>query len=122
MVSRRQRGITMIGWLFLLIPFAILGYAGIRLAPVYLNYMKVARSVTQTATQLKGDESLTVQSIRSTIERHFDIESVDFPTVNDILIRRDGQKWLVRAAYEDEAPLFANLSVLVKFDKLAQIE
>ena len=40
----RQRGITFIGWLFLLMPVAIVVYGGIRLAPVYLNYMKVAKA------------------------------------------------------------------------------
>jgi hypothetical protein len=117
----KQRGITMIGWLFLLIPIAILGYAGIRLAPIYLNYMKVTRSIEQTATQLKDDDSVTAQSIRNTLEKHFDIESVDYPTVKDVQIRREGQSWLIEAAYEDVAPLFSNLSLLLKFRKSATI-
>ena len=41
----RQRGVTFLGWMFLLIPLAMVVYAGIRLAPMYLNYMRVARSV-----------------------------------------------------------------------------
>jgi len=121
MVSR-QRGITMIGWLVLLVPIAILGYAGIRLAPVYLNYMKVMRSIEQTAKQLREEDPVTAQSIRTTLQKHFDIESVDYPTVKDMSIRRDGNVWLIEAEYEDVAPLFSNLSLLVKFDKLATIE
>src|SRR5688572_10129295 len=100
---KHQRGITMIGWLFLLVPVAILGYAGIRLAPIYLNYMKVARSIEQTGTQLKEEEALTPQAIRKTLEKHFDIQSIDYPTVKDVEVRREDQVWLVRAAYEDVA-------------------
>jgi hypothetical protein len=121
MVSK-QRGITMIGWLVLLVPIAILGYAGIRLAPVYLNYMKVMRSIEQTSKQLKEEHPLTAPLIRSTLQKHFDIESVDYPTVKDLAIRRDGNVWLIEAEYEDMAPLFSNLSLLVKFDKRATIE
>ena len=121
-MHKHQRGITMIGWLFLLVPIAILGYAGIRLAPVYLNYMKVVRSVEQTASQLKEDQTLTAESIRKTLQKHFDIESIDYPTVKDLEIRRENQVWLIRAAYEDVAPLFSNLSLLVKFDKVAKTE
>ena len=33
-----QRGMTVLGWMLLLIPVAIIGYAGIRVAPIYLNY------------------------------------------------------------------------------------
>jgi hypothetical protein len=118
----KQRGITMIGWLILLVPIAILGYAGIRLAPLYLNYMKVTRSIEQTATQLKDDESVSAQSIRNTLQKHFDIESVSYPEVKDLQVRRDGQIWLIQATYEDIAPLFANISLLIKFDKSAKIE
>jgi hypothetical protein len=117
----KQRGITAIGWLFLIVPIAILGYAGIRVAPIYLNYMKVARSIEKTATQHKGDESITAQAIRNTLDKHFDIESINYPTSKDIKVRRDGQNWIIEAAYEDVAPLFSNLSLLLKFDKSATI-
>ena len=40
-MMRKQRGVTMIGWIFLLVPVAIVLYAGIRVAPEYLNYYKV---------------------------------------------------------------------------------
>ena len=32
-------------------------------------------------------------------------------------MRRDGKAWVIEADYEDAAPLFANLSLLVTFDK-----
>ena len=121
MVSK-QRGITMIGWLVLLVPIALLVYAGIRLTPVYLNYMKVTRSIEQTSRQLMEEDTVTAQSIRTTLQKHFDIESVDYPTVRDIAVRRDGKVWLIEAQYDDVAPLFSNLSLLVKFDKRATIE
>ncbi len=35
---------------------------------------------------------------------------------------RDGDKWVMRTNYEDEAPLFAGISLLVKFDKRATID
>ena len=56
---RKQRGVTMIGWIFLLIPVAIVLYAGIRVVPEYLNYYKVVTALKETATQLKSDEALT---------------------------------------------------------------
>ncbi len=118
----KQRGITLIGWLFLIVPIAIVGYAGIRLAPVYLNYMKVVRSLEQTAKEHAGDESLTAAAVRNTLEKHFDIESVDFPAVKDVIVRREGQTWVEQSSYEDTAPLFANISLLVKFDKRVEID
>jgi Domain of unknown function (DUF4845) len=89
---RRQRGVTLIGWLFLLAPVAVVGYAGIRLVPIYLNYMRVAHSVEQTAVELKTDDAATLTPllIRATLSKHFDIESISFPDVKDVSVTRDG--------------------------------
>ncbi len=119
---RKQRGITLIGWLFLLVPVAIVGYAIIRITPVYLNYMKVARTLEQIADEYRGQQGITPQQLRSSLEKRLDIESVTFPTPKDIQVRRDGQAWVMEAKYEDVAPLFANVSVLLAFDKTVQIK
>jgi hypothetical protein len=49
----KQTGVTLIGWIILLIPIGICVYAGIRLTPVYLNYMKVARTLEQVRSEFK---------------------------------------------------------------------
>jgi hypothetical protein len=120
---RRQRGVTFIGWLFLLIPVAILGYVGIRLVPIYLNYMRVAQSVTQTASEMKTDEAaaLTPVLIRAALAKHFDIDSITFPDVRDVTITRDGTGWTIEAKFEDTAPLFGNISLVIDFDKVGKI-
>ena len=66
---RRQRGVTMIGWIFLLAPMAVVLYAGLRVGPEYLNYYKVLTAMKETASKLKSDGSLTAQSIRSALGR-----------------------------------------------------
>ena len=117
---RRQRGVTFIGWLFLLIPLAVVGYAGIRVVPIYLNYMRVARSLDQTASAMEGGSAVDRQSILNSLSRHFEVDSIDFPDVKDITIQRNGAAWVIEAKYEDVAPLFANVSLVIDFDKVVQ--
>lgn len=112
----KQTGITFIGWIILLVPLAICAYAGLRLAPIYLNYMKVARTLEQVKSEFKGDAG-NAAAIRLSIEKHLNIESVDYPDIKDIKIARDGRGWMVSASYDDQAPLFANMFILVTFDK-----
>ena len=119
-MRNRQVGVTAIGWLFLLTPVAIVVYAGIRLAPVYLNYMKVAKAMDQVGNELKAG-GVSAQSIRATIDRHFEIDMVDYPTTKDMKITKDGAAWVVESQYDDDAPLFANLSLHVTFDKKVKI-
>jgi hypothetical protein len=120
-MHKRQRGVTFIGWLCLLIPIAIVGYACIRLAPVYLNYMRVAHSIEQTVAEFKSDEAVNAEAIRISLTKRLDIEEVEFPDVKMIDIHRDGKAWIIEAKYEDVAPLFANVSLVVAFDKVGQI-
>jgi hypothetical protein len=115
-----QHGITFIGWLFLLVPIAIVAYAGIRIAPVYLNYMKVSRSLDALREELKGEDA-NATSINKTLDKHFVIESVQYPSLADISVKRDGHAWIIDATYDDQAPLFANISLLVAFHKAVQI-
>jgi hypothetical protein len=124
-MRNRQLGVTAIGWLVLLTPCAIVIYAGIRLAPVYLNYMKVVRAVDNAANAAKSGGGTgtpgDVQAIRTAIDRHFEIDMVDYPTAKDIKITRQGHGWLIEAAYDDDAPLIANVTLHVAFDKVARV-
>ena len=119
-MRNRQLGVTAIGWLFLLTPLAIVIYAGIRLAPVYLNYMKVVRAMEGTVSEMKASGA-SPQTIRATIDKHFEIDMVDYPTTRDMKITKDGGSWVVESQYDDDAPLFANLSLHVTFDKKVRI-
>ena len=112
-----QRGVTFLGWLILLIPVAIVVYAGIRLTPIYLNYMRVAKSLDRLAQQQQDDGTTTAASLRAALDRSFDIETIEYPTTKDIDIHRDGDHWIAIADYQDMAPLFGNLSLQVQFHK-----
>lgn len=118
----RQNGITLIGWIVLLVPVAIVGYAAIRLTPVYLNYMKVAKALDTIAEENAGSEQVNPAAVRVALEKQFDIDAINYPPVSAVLVARDGQKWVLTANYEDIVPMFADVSLLVKFDKRAVVE
>lgn len=112
-----QRGVTFLGWLMLLIPVAIVVYAGIRLLPMYLNYMRVARSLERLPEENTDPGSITASALRSSLNKSWDIETIEFPDTKDIDIHRDGDHWVAIADYQDSAPLFGNLSLEVNFHK-----
>lgn len=115
-MRNRQRGVTFIGWLFLLAPLAVVIYTGIRILPLYLNYMKVSKALEQVRTEYRaGGASPT--AISTMIDKHFEVDMVNYPTAKDITITKDGAGWLVEANYEDQTPLFDNISLHVNFDK-----
>jgi hypothetical protein len=119
---RKQRGVTMIGWVILLIPIAIVLYAGIRVGPEYFNYYKVVTAMKETAKALESDETLSPQTIRSAIEKRFDTGYVDNPKASELEITKADGGWNVTAAYETQVPLFGNLYLLCDFNQSVKIE
>jgi hypothetical protein len=121
-MRQKQKGVTFIGWLFLLIPIGILIYCGIRLTPVYLNYMAVAKAITQVASEHKGEDQVNPTVVRSSLQSRWDVEGINYPEVKSVSVAREGNKWVLEANYEDAVHLFANISLLVHFDKRAAVE
>jgi hypothetical protein len=120
-MRRSQRGVTFIGWLFLLTPVAILVYTGIRLVPIYLNYMRVAHALSQLSDESKGGSS-TLAALRLSLERRFDVEIIEHPSPRDVDIHREGDHWVAIADYEDLVPIFGNVSLLVQFHKQVEMQ
>jgi hypothetical protein len=121
-MRQRQTGITFIGWLFLLIPVAVVGYCAIRLTPVYLNAMKVSKALNDTATEFKGEEQINPATVRVALEKRFDIDSIDFPDLKTVTIAREGDRWVLESNYEDTVKLFKNIFATRNSDERAEIE
>ena len=119
---RRQRGVTMIGWVFLLIPMALTLYAFIRVGPVYLNYWRIVDAMQKTASEFKGDETLSSTAIKNSLAKRFDIGYVEKITTNDIEVKKAGTGWEMTTAYEGTAPLFSNISIVIDFNKTVVID
>lgn len=116
----RQGGATFLGMVIIL---AILGaglYAGIRLVPLYFEYMEVVRAMEQVAKEFNG-EPVSVAQIRTSLDRRWTIEDIKSIQPKDMEIRKAGSGVTMRAFYRAEAPFVANVSLVVDFDKTVEI-
>jgi Domain of unknown function (DUF4845) len=116
-MQHRQRGMTMLGIIVVIIVVGAWVYAGIRLVPKYLEYMRVASTLEKVRDEYENNPGSTEFMLRKAIERHFDIEMVEVITSNDIEIKKEGGEFTMRAAYDDTVPLAGNVSFLIEFDK-----
>jgi uncharacterized protein DUF4845 len=119
-MRKHQHGMTFIGLLCILALAGVVVYAGIRIAPLYLNYMKIAKIMESTASEVKGDSPDPVD-MRRIIGRHW---SVDDPTgidEKDIEITKDEGGVQMHVAYDDAVPYIANVSLSVHFEKTVKV-
>lgn len=120
-MHHRQRGMTFLGIIVLVIVVGAWVYSGIRLVPKYLEYMRVAATLEKVRDEYESNPGTTDFMLRKAVERHFDIEMIEIITSNDIEIRKEGGTFFMRAFYEDTVPLVANVSFLVEFDKTVEV-
>ena len=116
-----QAGMTFIGMLTILALVGLLGYGGIRLAPVYLNYMKIAHTMQSVATEFKGDNP-DPAGIRRSLERHWSIEDVSGVDFKDIEVVKDDRGVSLHVAYDDSVPYIGNVSLLAHFEKTVKVQ
>jgi len=121
-MPKNQRGVTFLGWLLLLIPVGVIVYAGIRVAPIYLNYFHVVKALQQQAAETKNATSVNPGEVRGSLEKRFDVEYVTNPAAKDIDVHRDGDHWVAVANYEEVAPLFGNMSLLMQFNTQVDLQ
>ena len=119
-MRRHQHGMTLIGMLCVLALAGVIVYAGIRLAPLYLNYMKIARTMESVATEVKGDNP-DPQALRNLIDRHFNIEDPSSITAKDVEITKGDDGVVMHVAYDDSVPYVANVSLMVHFEKTVKV-
>ena len=113
---RREGGMTTLGLIILVAFVGLFAFAGIRLTPVYLNYMKVLGVINGVHEEFDGMNA-SRSAIRSSISRRFDVESVGEITAREVSVTSVDGGFEVRAQYNHVAPFIANVSFVVEFDK-----
>ena len=115
-MKQRQRGATFLGIVTILLILGTAVYAGIRLVPIFLDYMKVARSLEQVRDDNSSGET-NARLLRSALERRWDVEDATGISWKDVEINKVAEGYEMVADYEVESQFLYNVYLLVKFDK-----
>ena len=111
-----QRGVTLLSFLVTMAVAIVLGTLTLRLLPAYLNHYKIKSSLE--ALQSQPDwASGSREDIIGSLQKHWDVDSVDDVTTRDIAITREGRSTRVRVAYDVTRPLFRNIDLVIHFDE-----
>ena len=117
---KNQRGMTTIGMILAAAIAGLIVFAGLRLAPVYLEYMKVAGVLKSVHADLNGTNP-TVRDIKRGIQGRVDIERIDIIKATDYKIAKEGKGYKVSIEYAHKVPYIYNVSFVVDFEKSVEI-
>ena len=120
MMRQRQQGITAIGFMLIAVLVGLVGYAVLRLFPVYMTQMKIRKLLTDLKVEYDGNGA-NQSRLQAAIGRRLDIDFIDYPRRQDFVISPSDNGFLVDVSYEDSVPYIANLSLMASFDNSVEI-
>lgn len=111
---RNQRGLSLLGFMFILVLVLFFTYIGIKLVPVYLNHMSLMSEVRAVASQ-PGSANKPPNTIRRELMRRLSISYVDYVEPQHISIERGDQVRLT-VKYDVQQHLIGNIDAVIRFD------
>ena len=121
MNRKSQRGMTLAGWLIVLVIIGVFAIAAMRLVPLYLEYFRISSTLSSLEAEMISGGS-SKKDIRTFLDKRFNIEAITRITAQDIKITARGDVWDVRAVYDAREPFIGNVHFIVTFDESVEIK
>ena len=116
MKLHRQRGLSLIGFIFLAAVVAFVMFTTFRCVPAWTEYFGLKKVLQATANEFGVDAQAA--AIRASFNRRAQID--DLPVKgSDLDIRKDNGRIALAVEYQRKVPVAGNLSLLFDFDAAA---
>ena len=113
----RQRGLSMIGFLFVAVVVVVCVMIGFRVAPAYIEYYSVNKALEKALWETKDLNSAA--EIRKNFQRVADAGYIESITEKDLEIVKNKNQYTASASWTRKLPLVANASLLLDFEASA---
>ena len=114
---RRESGLTLIGFIIVLVMVLFFVYAGMRVVPMYLEYHALGNAL-KTLRDDPASKSLPPQKIKQKIQTSLWASYAnDNIKTEHIHISKKSDGINIRVAYEVRKPFLANIDIVGSFEK-----
>jgi competence protein ComGC len=107
---RRQRGLSLIGLIFVGLIVVVLMLLGFKVVPAINEYLAVDRAVQK----IRGEGS-TVRDIRGAFDRYAQIDDIKSIAGKDLDITKDGDRIVISYSYSYAVPILDNVRLMIDF-------
>lgn len=119
-LPNQQRGMTAIGWLFVIAMIVLVMMTVIKLAPAYISQFNVA-SVLSSMKDEPGIGTMTAGEMTSMLMKRLDINMVQDVQAGDIYITQQANNRIIEIDYQVQRNLLGNVDVLIKFNNRIEV-
>ncbi len=114
---KQQKGLSSIGWLFVITIFGLVFTIIAKLAPLYLDN----RFVVATLHELAEDSTfpqMTANQVRTKLSKTFRVNNILGKAVESVKINKVKNITLVTIEYEERVNILSNVDVVLTFNSL----
>ena len=115
-MRRPQRGLSMIGFLFVSAVVLVVALLAFRMIPAYIEYYTIQKALEGA---LADSNDLSVATIRRAMDRRLAADYADAVTGKDVEVSKIGNAITASVSWEKKLPLVKNVSLLLEFDASA---
>ena len=123
---KRQAGITLVGFIIVLIVVAFFGYTAMKLVPAYMDYFSVSKALAHVASDANSSAGgISLEEIHRKLDtqelsQYFDDADINPGNLHVINDPKLGQQ--LQLKYEKQVPWLYNIYFLLKFQKTVQLK
>ena len=119
-MKSRQSGITLVGFIIVLVVLGFFAFMAMKLVPSYIEYMGVVKAMNQMATEGGNDD---IEQARRQLAFKMSFQYVDDSTIKpkDVTVIRQNNLPTLRVAYDKRIPFLYNIDFLLHFEKQVQL-
>ena len=120
MIMRKQKGMSLVGFLIVLAMVVFFAYLGMRVTPIYLEFYSVKNAMNGVANE-PGSANFSPFDIKDKMLSRLYVSYTDGNVgVEDIKVVRNNGVFL-QVNYEVRKPVMGNLDVIATFDERVRL-
>lgn len=121
-MKSKQAGMTLIGFLIVLMVVGFFGYMAMKLVPAYLEYMGVVKAMNQEAAENANGK--TLYQIQRDLSYKLSMQYADDSdiTPSDITVTQGNNGDQLSIVYDKQIPFLYNIDFLVHFSKTVALQ
>jgi len=116
-MKRHQRGLTILGFLFVAAVVVTAALVSFRIMPAYVEYLSVKKALE---TALDDSPTGNLQEVRRAFERKLSAGYIESVRAADVVVSRDGNAIVASVSWQRILHMIGNASILLEFDATAQ--
>ena len=113
--ERRQRGLTILGFVLVAAVVVIFAMVGFRVVPSYVEYYSVKKSLDDAMRSGNVDPN-NLRLFRDDLARRLQTSYVENVKANDAIVLRNGNQVTAELAWERRLHMFGNAWILLEFE------